>query len=92
VLHAGFVDDRVCTPCDCGADGEVICAAQFFQDAACAFELEDRPDSANGDACTWEEAGLGSVRIVDDSTCAPTGGEPLGEAVVTDPVTVCCSE
>lgn len=89
-------DSRGCTACECGVpSGVVQCSA--------SVRLSDTADCSNAvisdvlvDAPVCQPAlatmQYGRVESMDvlSGGCAPSGGEPVGEAVPTGEMTVCC--
>ena len=93
VRHADFDDGRNCTTCTCGdPDGDCAATVRLWTSDSCS------PTSAGnvlvGAGCT---ASVGSTQgasavnlVVEDASCAPSGGVPTGEAEPDEPYTLCC--
>lgn len=95
------IDTRACTECSCGAPTGGECVANFgiFSDSTCTTEIQNQTISSVMPDCDLIfPAGLAisSKSITDHSyvpgTCAASGGEPIGEAVIdeTKATTFCC--
>ncbi|WP_437725315.1 hypothetical protein [Sorangium sp. So ce861] len=90
-------DSRACTPCSCNETAPSTCEAlvSTFEDGACRDPVAAAVVAENG-GCHDAEPGstLGSLRaawLVDaPGSCAPSGGEPVGELSLSKKVTVCC--
>lgn len=99
VFHSDFTDTRDCTPCACSAPLGGTCTAQIsvYKDNACSTLSSTVGLSSTSPTCfDVVPAGqaLGS-KLADEPVYAPgvcqiSGGEPMGEAVPTDPATYCC--
>ncbi len=97
----GFIDDRNCSPCACGAPAGSLCVGQFrvFEDAACTKQIFADPISSIKGQCTDvlpPGKAIGSKEFAGieylTSACEVLGGEPIG-AVNPDAeqvVTFCC--
>jgi len=99
VFYGGIDDTRGCTPCTCGAPAGSSCAGSIsiFSDAACsALLLLDNAITSLAPSChdLPTSPALGSKSAgpttYTPGTCAPSGGEPLGTATPSGPVTFCC--
>ncbi|UQA58765.1 hypothetical protein [Polyangium aurulentum] len=100
--HEGWViaeDPRACTACTCGAPEGAACTALVtaYADAACSdLRTSNLVSSGEPESCFDLIAGtaLGSKRaeIVSytPGTCAPGGGEIVGEKLTMGPATLCC--
>ena len=98
---AKVIDNRECSECTCSAPvgGACVGTVRLYDDAACGAEFAKQPIASYGKQCTnIYPAGraIGSKAITDvayvPGTCAPSGGEPIGEAHPdsADAVTFCC--
>ncbi len=98
----GFIDDRNCSPCACGAPAGSLCVGQFrvFEDAACTKQIFADPISSIKGQCTDvlpPGKAIGSKEFAGieylPSVCEVLGGEPIGAALpdAEQAVTVCCS-
>ncbi|MBK9260802.1 MAG: hypothetical protein IPM54_13405 [Polyangiaceae bacterium] len=97
----GFIDERDCSPCACGAPVGSACTAQFrvFEDTQCSKLISDTPIASLGEQCSNvlpPGKAIGSKEISSlaylPGLCEPLGGKPIG-AVKPDPdqaVTFCC--
>jgi hypothetical protein len=96
-FYKGVDDTRSCTACTCGAPAGGSCSAliSLYTDAACsvlgaatmANTLSPCLDVLPGSAMGSKAMGPSTYT---PGTCAAIGGEPVGDAVARDPVTVCC--
>lgn len=100
VVYQGIDDDRGCSDCSCGSpsgactDGSV----QFFgtsTNPSIPFppQIASAPDGcAPILASIWTavNAVWTGVLPTDEVGCNPIGGTPVGDAIGTDPITVCC--
>ncbi|WP_437958778.1 hypothetical protein WME76_03365 [Sorangium sp. So ce119] len=90
-------DSRACTPCACTETAPSTCEAlvSTFEDGACRDLVAAAVVAGNG-VCHDAEPGsaLGSVSaawLVDaPGSCAPSGGELVGELSLSGQVTACC--
>ncbi|WP_434045416.1 MULTISPECIES: hypothetical protein [Sorangium] len=90
-------DSRACAPCSCTETAPSTCEAlvSTFEDDACR-DLVDAAVVAGNGVCHDAEPGsaLGSLRaawLVDaPGSCAPSGGELVGELRLSEKVTACC--
>ena len=91
VAHEGIADDRGCSECTCG-DPTGTCEGQaFLTDFDCgagAVFLGNVNAGGCGVASGPPSHAQYSAEI--DAECAPSGGDPEGEATPTDTVTFCC--
>jgi hypothetical protein len=86
-------DERKCSACTCGTPAGGACIGRFiaYSDSSCQVEVAQHyPIKSTGPACIDFMPigpGLGSKVITDldyvPGTCAATGGEPEGEAVLS---------
>jgi hypothetical protein len=90
-----FADERGCTPCECGAPGGATCdtTIELFYDVNCqsAYTEIQTP----GIECTTlygtaPESARFHVEDIVGGSCAASGGEPVGQANPSAPMTVCC--
>ncbi|XXX78016.1 hypothetical protein WMF30_04485 [Sorangium sp. So ce134] len=90
-------DSRACTPCSCTETAPSTCEAlvSTFEDGACGDLVAAAVVAGNG-GCHDAEPGssLGSLRAVwqvnAPGSCAPSGGELVGELSLSRKVTACC--
>ncbi|MBX3185052.1 MAG: hypothetical protein KF915_20685 [Polyangiaceae bacterium] len=95
--YRNFVDERVCTPCSCGAPSGVECAGDkvdIWSGGGC-IGTPHATVTDPGTTCTPAAPGLTlSFRYTPGTptggSCAPSGGQSTGTATATDPVTFCC--
>lgn len=101
VRHADFDDDRSCTTCTCGGPtGSCSGAVILWSGSNCTQSAQPGPAgnididggcqralTSSSYPVTAAEAGSLSV---EDASCAPSGGVPVGEAEPDDPYTLCC--
>jgi hypothetical protein len=93
LYHRSFSDNRDCSPCACSESGQScevdveICSLGFDQTTLVSGGACYQLNSSDGDGVT-----LFSTAITDQGACAPNpgAGELSGQAVPTEPVTVCC--
>jgi len=98
VVYAGRIDTRNCSPCACGeAQGDCAALVSVFSGGTCGALLGSHlVTTATEDTCFDLPPGvaLGSKSagwVVDEpGSCAPSGGEPLGEIEPAGPMTYCC--
>lgn len=98
VVYGGVDDTRSCTPCACGAPVGSTCEAliSMFGDGACSSLVDTATVTALGTICHDVPAGsaLGSksagVVTYSPGACQASGGEPMGDAEPSEPVTFCC--
>ena len=87
VFFEDVIDGRECTPCGCGNPTGASCTlmASVYRDAACTDLLASSLVSSSVPFCVVTPPGVAlgskSAAIVDvePGTCAPHGGEPVGE-------------
>ncbi|WP_437337699.1 hypothetical protein [Sorangium sp. So ce394] len=98
VLYDGMVDDRHCSPCECGppTGGECSLTLLSFQDEACSALLATDTTSGMDPACLAPVPGMKpkSMKAVwhvnDPGHCEPSGGELRGGITLTGATTFCC--
>jgi hypothetical protein len=98
VFYGGIDDTRGCTPCTCGAPTGSTCTGSIaiYSDAACSAQVFADLITSSGPSCIDVPAGsaLGSKKAgpatYAPGACAANGGEPVGSAVPSQPVTFCC--
>ncbi len=96
----GFIDNRSCTPCECGAPMDSACSALLssYQDPACTSLLDAALVTTSGPLChdiaPGMKLGSMSASLVDDKpgVCAPSGGEPTGEVDLQQLQVFCCQK
>lgn len=96
--YSDFSESRDCSECSCELEGkcggEVFLNAQFGCSGTTGLEVYGMSVPGNGDKCSLitdspiEAARAQSVSV--DPSCLPSGGEPVGEASPTSPLTFCC--
>lgn len=88
-----------CTECTCGPPEGGACSAtvRAFSDAMCSVTVGAAMVGTSGEPCSGNLmpgvnlAGMDALWISNQpGSCTPSGGEPFGEAVETDPATFCC--
>ncbi|XXY45572.1 hypothetical protein WME91_36775 [Sorangium sp. So ce269] len=90
-------DSRACAPCSCTETAPSACEAlvSTFEDGACRDPVAAAVVAENG-VCHDAEPGsaLGSLRaawlVHAPGSCAPSGGELVGELSLNKKVTACC--
>jgi hypothetical protein len=98
VFYEGLDDTRDCTPCGCGDATGASCTvmASIYSDDACRVPLASNPVSSTVAFCGVMPPGVGLgskaavITDVEPGTCAPSGGEPVGDVEPSEPSTVCC--
>jgi len=101
VFYSGTKGQLDCTPCQCGESVDAQCAASFsaYQDTTCAGvpmplfkEVPAFQDSCVDFGAASVALGSMEAKWVSDvpGTCAPSGGELIGEVKGTDPRLFCC--
>lgn len=94
LTYGGADDTRDCSTCTCGtATGQCTGDVRLSTDSCSTFTGGDIPTSTT---CTGSTAmvSINGARFVptdNDAACAPTVGQPMGEATANQPVTICCS-
>lgn len=89
VLHHDVSDQRTCSVCSCS--GPEACSGQ-----ASAYDTGDcsgTPQAIAFDGCS-DLSVSGSYSIfgqIDTGSCTPSEVQPVGEAVPSDPITICCA-
>lgn len=100
VFHEQVDDERTCAPCSCSAPTGGICEARYrvFDDGACGSELVAvKLTSGMQDKCAdfnMPGVALGSksaeLLSYQAGVCEPNGGAPVGDVLLSEPVTFCC--
>lgn len=100
LVYSDFDDQRACSACTCSAPAGGSCSANLhvFKDSVCSTPLLGSvPLSSLGSPCfdiTPAGSPLGSKTVTalayTPGSCAPSGGEPSGDVVATNPSTFCC--
>lgn len=98
IVATKYEDTRSCSPCSCGAPSGGSCssAISVYTDGACSTAAYATTVTSAGSDCHDLPAGvpLGSKSATAPAytpgTCAPSGGEPTGEAKPFQPATYCC--
>ena len=96
VVYESFDDERPCSACSCGAVDPEACAAtiELFTDDECTMP---HPAVSVGAGCqAMQGYAPRSARLVGDGaegtlSCAPSGGDAMGEVIAVDAVTLCCT-
>lgn len=96
IRYRSLADTRSCTPCGCNVQGTPTCAGPFREyTLLCSVQLDEVPIDGE---CHLSYAGAISgwnVRYDGPGAtfqCANNAPTPVGEAVATDPITICCTE
>lgn len=93
VVHRDLVDNRGCTTCSCAIEGECTGSVYLLNTTDCSGMTLAGSAAING-ACSLVNLGVESAEMSAsfevEASCDPSGGAPEGEAVATDPVTLCC--
>ena len=102
VFYKDYDDSLECTPCMCSDPMGGACSAlvSVYQDDACSMVLNSSFVTSADPAAKCHElfagAALGSKAVTDVSyqpgSCAPSGGELVGEPIALQPSTFCCRE
>ena len=90
VVYGGLVDDRSCSACTCGAvEGSCAGTATFYAIDTCGLGV---PGVAQEGDCVFLDTPMRSalLEVEPAYACSPGGGEPVGTASATEPVTYCC--
>ncbi|MBL4688216.1 MAG: hypothetical protein JKY37_26755 [Nannocystaceae bacterium] len=94
VVYGGMTDDRACSDCSCGSpsgnctDGFVSFSGPNYNGfAASPSWCDPLPSGAIVSVAEWN-----GVEPTNNVGCNASGGNPQGEAVGVDPITVCCYE
>jgi hypothetical protein len=99
VFYAGLTDTRDCTPCACGAPLGSTCTSfvSAFSDGACSSPVVAGTVDVTGPVCldvAPSGQALGSKLATEPAyvpgACQVSGGDPIGEALPSDPSTYCC--
>lgn len=93
LVHEDIEDSRGCTGCACDEIGGTCTGqVQLWSGPSCNGTMLATIDF--GGACEQVDAVAGSasvVSLVQEGSCAaPSGGQPAGQAVLADPITLCC--
>lgn len=96
IRYSSLTDTRGCTPCGCSVQGTPTCAGPFREYTVfCSVQLDEvtidgecQPSLAGAiDAWSVRYDGPGAAFM-----CANNAPTPVGAAVATDPITICCTE
>ena len=100
VLYQHVDDARACTPCGCDPPSGGVCQVKWraFSDSSCSTEVNANNISAGMmvPACYALDPGIAlsgkSAELLNytKGSCAPTGGELVGDLKLDGQVTVCC--
>lgn len=95
-FYLGVEEGRGCSECECTPGRNVACATELrlYQSPGCTGLIDSLdvvgPDFSDESANTQ---GLSSANFTDPAvtgSCAPSGGDSVGEATERDPYSVCC--
>jgi len=92
--HLDFADTRSCSECTCGVEGACTGGVTLLADNTCTGPLAEGTASIGG-ACIQVSSAIESAELSGfqaNATCDPSGGELMGAAMATFPITVCCRE
>jgi hypothetical protein len=102
-VSTGIDDERGCSPCACGAPVGSACTGtlSIFSDATCSDTVGALYVTSDPGACLTLPAPpppppalgskwFGKPPVYTPGACAPSGGQPAGQATGAGPVTVCC--
>jgi len=93
VFFRNMRDDRACTPCACGAPtgGECTPKVTGHANTGCGSPVSS-VDASSCRTFAFPAHLTGTVVLSPAGTCAPRpgGGQPTGNVVPVDPITVCC--
>jgi hypothetical protein len=86
-------DTRECSQCTCEAAFSCGGTVDLFPEADCAGEALGTLDLDTCTPTTFMAGEMPSVQFTPELTgeCTPVGGEASGDAVPSEPVTVCCT-
>ena len=100
VFYENFDDSAACTPCTCSDPMGGVCSGliSVYQDGGCSTPLVSYFTTSDDSAATCTGvlpgAALGSKEVTDVSyqpgSCAPSGGDPVGDPIPLQPSTFCC--
>lgn len=98
IVYEDAEDSRGCTACTCGEPSGAACSvlASAFSDETCSTVVVSVLTTSEAPFCgaTAPGTALGSKTAVvvdlDPGSCAPGGGEPIGEVAPRGAVTFCC--
>lgn len=90
--YADYDDTRACDPCVCGPVVDATCneVVEGYSNDQCVNNpslILPTPE------CTTAPVDFDSAKVLSvepSGSCAPAGGAPIGEALPTQPTTVCC--
>ena len=91
--YAGLDDSRGCSTCSCGTSGgecQATLTGHANGDCTGSTDNVDVGD-CDGFGVNLGDYGLSATFTGGVPTCASSGGEPIGAATPTGPVTVCCA-
>jgi hypothetical protein len=98
LLYSSFEDQRSCTPCACDepTGSECLAWVSTYSDDSCTMPIGSNTLSTEGPYCMTNASGKDLVSMSaswlqnEPGTCKPTGGDLVGEIVLTQPVLFCC--
>lgn len=94
VRYSTFTDDRDCSACSCDSpEGDCVGNVRLWPSDDCSGGLAAGTVPVGGGCIasvdSVSSADRGSISVA-DASCAPLGGEAIGEAAPSDPHTFCC--
>lgn len=93
--HRSLMDTRTCTPCGCNVQGTATCPGPLREyQLACTIELDEIPMDGQCRLSFASAFSAWNVRldgVAASFSCANNNPTPVGEAIPTDPVTLCCT-
>jgi hypothetical protein len=101
VVYGSLDDQRGCSPCTCddptGAECEAFIELHYNESCQNLIGIIEDPgvscfDMSNNGASYAPRAGKLIVSDVTGGSCDPGGGDPVGEAVPSDALTICCTQ
>lgn len=97
VMASGVDDTRACTPCGCSMQGPVQCAGEIVEyvDSFCIVPVGTVPIDGQCHAADVAGTDAWSVRYDGGSasySCVNNQPMAVGEAIVREPMTICCTE
>ncbi|MDI1430217.1 hypothetical protein [Polyangium sorediatum] len=99
IVYDSFEDQRMCSPCTCGAPEGSSCSAwiTLYEDAVCSAKTFNISVSSSKPTCldiNPEGQGIAAktakAPTYHSGVCEASGGVPSGEVVLAGPRTLCC--
>lgn len=90
IYYRSIDDDRSCEGCSC--DGSTTCNATAFAHDSASCSGDGQPLPFDDCVDINVSGGYGVTASIEADTCTPGEATTSGEAMATDPVTVCCAE